>query len=100
MDEPDAVESAITRAREWVLAMGLEVGPVVTCFHNTRTRLQALLNEADPATPGYDSGLRLLAKFEDHWVVRFAKQLPDGVVECPSTICVRVYDHSGVIEFV
>ena len=98
MEEAPRATSAVAKALALVAALGLDLGPVVSCHHNTQLRLRAMLDAADPATPGYDSGVRVLATFRDHWVVRLAKRVPDGVVECPSSVCVRVFDDSGVAE--
>jgi hypothetical protein len=42
--------------------------------------------------------LRELTTLRECWSVHFAKRLPVGVVECSSTVCIKVFDDTGEAE--
>src|SRR5262245_61308343 len=98
MPIPPEANEAVARARVFVAATHLDLGPVVACRHITKALLRDMLRKTDPNAPGYDIGVRLFDKLRECWVIEFAKKLPAGVVECPSTIAVKVYDDTGELE--
>ena len=91
---------AIRKASTLVASLGLDFGPLVACRHITKSLLGEMVQIADPCVPEYVIDARLALTMRDRWVVEFAKQLPDGVVECPSTICIRVFDDTGEVQMV
>jgi hypothetical protein len=95
--DPGAAE-VIAKAMAFVAQSGFDLGPVVSCRHITKASLGELVRQADPSDPAYATGVGLSATWRDRWVVLFARRVPDGVVECPATTCVQVFDDTGEVE--